>query len=153
MSMGQVIESIEREAFERATKTIERGFCIVVRESYATVVPFTTISCERATDTVPLYRVRLQSGEIEEYNETELLFSKDEQEEMCKKFNNRMAKNRKMWCKEKQKLLYADKLTEHRCSCGRLIGRFSGQAEVKCPKCGKMNVIGVENHADSGIAR
>ena len=37
-------------------------------------------------------------------------------------------------------------LTEHRCSCGRLLGRFSGQAEVKCPKCGKMNVIGVESH-------
>ena len=35
-------------------------------------------------------------------------------------------------------------LTEHRCSCGRLLGRFNGQAEVKCPKCGKMNVIGVE---------
>lgn len=33
-------------------------------------------------------------------------------------------------------------LTEHRCTCGRLLGRFSGQAEVKCPKCGKMNVIG-----------
>ena len=37
-----------------------------------------------------------------------------------------------------------DGLTEHRCSCGRLLGRFNGQAEVKCPKCGKMNVIGVE---------
>lgn len=37
-----------------------------------------------------------------------------------------------------------DKLKEHRCSCGRLLGRFSGQAEVKCPKCGKLNVIGVE---------
>lgn len=35
-------------------------------------------------------------------------------------------------------------LTEHRCFCGRLLGRFNGQAEVKCPKCGKMNVIGVE---------
>ena len=34
-----------------------------------------------------------------------------------------------------------DGLTEHRCSCGRLLGRFNGQAEVKCPKCGKMNVI------------
>ena len=32
-------------------------------------------------------------------------------------------------------------LIEHRCSCGRLLGRFNGQAEVKCPKCGKMNVI------------
>lgn len=37
-----------------------------------------------------------------------------------------------------------DNLKEHRCSCGRLLGRFSGRAEVKCPKCGKMNVVGVE---------
>lgn len=35
-------------------------------------------------------------------------------------------------------------LTEHRCPCGRLLGKFAGQAEVKCPKCGKVNVIGVE---------
>lgn len=44
-------------------------------------------------------------------------------------------------------------LTECRCTCGRLLGRFSGQAEIKCPKCGKMNVIGLENHADSCITR
>lgn len=35
-------------------------------------------------------------------------------------------------------------LTEHRCTCGRLLGRFNGQAEVKCPKCGKINRIGVK---------
>lgn len=36
-------------------------------------------------------------------------------------------------------------LKEYRCvHCGRLLGRFNGQAEIKCPKCGKMNVIGVE---------
>ena len=35
-------------------------------------------------------------------------------------------------------------LIEYRCTCGRLLRRFNGQAEVKCPKCGKMNVIGVE---------
>lgn len=40
----------------------------------------------------------------------------------------------------------SEELTEHRCSCGRLLGRFAGQAEVKCPKCGKMNVIGVEKY-------
>ena len=39
-----------------------------------------------------------------------------------------------------------DGLREYRCSCGRLLGRFNGQAEVKCPKCGKVNVIGVGNH-------
>lgn len=27
-------------------------------------------------------------------------------------------------------------LQEHRCSCSRLLGKFSGQAEIKCPKCG-----------------
>nr|DAG26590.1 MAG TPA: DNA-directed RNA polymerase [Bacteriophage sp.] len=37
------------------------------------------------------------------------------------------------------------KLYEHRCSkCNRLLGKFSGQAEIKCPKCGKINRIGVK---------
>lgn len=47
----------------------------------------------------------------------------------------------------------SSELKEHRCSCGRLLGRFNGQAEVKCPKCGKMNVIGVGKYADSGTTR
>lgn len=42
-------------------------------------------------------------------------------------------------------------LKEHRCSCGRLLGKFNGQAEVKCPKCGKMNVIGVGEDVRSKI--
>lgn len=37
---------------------------------------------------------------------------------------------------------YGKSLKEHRCTCGRLLGKFSGRAEIKCPKCGKMNVIG-----------
>lgn len=37
------------------------------------------------------------------------------------------------------------KLSEHRCSkCNRLLGKFNGQAEIKCPKCGKINRIGVK---------
>lgn len=37
------------------------------------------------------------------------------------------------------------KLHEHRCSkCNRLLGKFNGQAEIKCPKCGKINRIGVK---------
>ncbi len=36
-------------------------------------------------------------------------------------------------------------LVEHRCQrCNRLLGKFNGQAEIKCPKCGKINRIGVE---------
>lgn len=46
-----------------------------------------------------------------------------------------------------------DGLKEYRCQCGRLLGRFNGRAEIKCPKCRKINVIGVENHADSSITR
>lgn len=35
-------------------------------------------------------------------------------------------------------------LVEHRCQCcNRLLGKFNGQAEIKCPKCGKINRIGV----------
>lgn len=36
------------------------------------------------------------------------------------------------------------KLSEHRCSkCNRLLGKFNGQAEIKCPKCGEINRIDV----------
>lgn len=45
------------------------------------------------------------------------------------------------------------KLKEYRCTCGRLLGKFNGQAEIKCTKCGKMNVIGVEKLANSGVTR
>lgn len=48
-----------------------------------------------------------------------------------------------------QELEIRNELREHRCSCGRLLGRFNGQAEVKCPKCGKMNVIGVKETGKS----
>ena len=36
-------------------------------------------------------------------------------------------------------------LMDTRCSkCNRLLGKFNGQAEIKCPKCGKINRIGVK---------
>ena len=55
--------------------------------------------------------------------------------------------------KELERDDYHVPLKEYRCSCGRLLGRFNGQAEVKCSKCGKMNVIGVERNVDSCITR
>lgn len=36
-------------------------------------------------------------------------------------------------------------LIDARCiCCNRLLGKFNGQAEIKCPKCGKINRIGVK---------
>ena len=36
-------------------------------------------------------------------------------------------------------------LTDALCiKCNRLLGKFNGKAEIKCPKCGKINRIGVE---------
>lgn len=38
-----------------------------------------------------------------------------------------------------------ERLKDERCIfCNRLLGKFNGQAEIKCPKCGKINRIGVE---------
>lgn len=38
-----------------------------------------------------------------------------------------------------------NELQEHRCPCGRLLGKFVGRAEVKCYDCGRLNIIGGEN--------
>ena len=38
-----------------------------------------------------------------------------------------------------------ERLKDERCIfCNRLLGKFNGQAEIKCPKCGKINEIGVK---------
>lgn len=64
-----------------------------------------------------------------------------------------MRTGKRMICKIIDDWNKAGELQEYRCTCGRLLGKFSGRAEVKCPKCGKMNVIGGRVLADSGIAR
>lgn len=41
------------------------------------------------------------------------------------------------------KFTYGTELKEHRCKkCNRMLGKFNGQAEIKCPKCGEVNRIG-----------
>lgn len=41
--------------------------------------------------------------------------------------------------------IFNTELVEYRCQCcNRLLGKFLGQAEIKCPKCGKINRIGVK---------
>lgn len=127
MSMAEVIESIERGAFERCEK--EDNMSLV--EYAEKIAPF------------PL---------------------SDFQKELLSKYEKAEKKNlsvymtcprnvgRKFVYKVIQEWKKQNELTEHRCSCGRLLGRFNGQAEVKCPKCGKMNVIGGKgNEKDTNI--
>ena len=41
--------------------------------------------------------------------------------------------------------IFKTEMVKHRCQhCNRLLGKFNGQAEIKCPKCGKINRIGVK---------
>lgn len=38
-----------------------------------------------------------------------------------------------------------ERLKEERCIyCNHLLGKFNGQAEIKCQKCGEINRIGVK---------
>lgn len=122
MSMADVIKSIERESIQKAVNREEEMSLVEYAESIA---PF------------PLSD--FQKELIAEYEE-------------CEKKNLSLCMippinvGREFVYKVIQEWKMRNELKEHRCSCGRLLGRFNGQAEVKCPKCGKMNVIGVENH-------
>lgn len=44
--------------------------------------------------------------------------------------------------KARKELRNQTDLKEVRCeSCKKLLGKINGYAEIKCPKCGKLNVI------------
>ena len=129
MSMAEVIESIERESLQKAVK----------REEDMSLV-------EYAERIAPFPLSDFQKELIAKYEEAEkknLQLFVSYPRNVGREFVYKVIQEWKM----------RNELKEHRCSCGRLLGRFNGQAEVKCPKCGKMNVIGVENHADSSSAR
>lgn len=117
MSMAEVIENIEREAFERCVKAEDEMSLLEYAEKIA---PF------------PLSN--FQKELIAEYEEAEkqnLSLHVIPARNIGREFIYRLIQEWKM----------RNELKEHRCSCCRLLGRFNGQAEVKCPKCGKMNVI------------
>lgn len=129
MSMADVIENIEHESLQKSAE----------REGEMSLV-------EYAERIAPFPLSDFQKELIAEYEEVE---KKNLQQFISHPRNV----GREFIYKVIQEWKYRNELKEHRCSCGRLLGRFNGQADVKCPKCGKMNVIGVENHADSGITR
>ena len=120
MSMADVIKSIERESFQKA----------VNREEEMSLV-------EYAERIAPFPLSDFQKELIAEYEEAE---KKNLQPFVSHPQNF----GRAFIYKVIQEWKFRNELKEHRCTCGRLLGRFNGQAEVKCPKCGKINVIGVE---------
>lgn len=76
------------------------GYCIIIRDFTAYTVPFKTINVEYAVNTIPWYKIELPNGEIEGFNETDLIHSKEECEKMCKKLNKEMEKDREFWFSE-----------------------------------------------------
>ena len=81
-------------------RPIESGFCIVVHDFLAYVVPFRTVRVQYAYQTVPLYEVELPNGDIEEFNEFDLFTDKAKAEMECKKMNKRMKEKREFWLSE-----------------------------------------------------
>lgn len=124
MSMAKVIESIERESFERSKKLEDKMTLVEYAEKIA---PFP-----------------LSDFQKELFKKYEQCLKRDESlyvipsRNVGKEFVLRVIEE---WKRRNE-------LQEHRCLCGRLLGKFAGQAEVKCPKCGKVNVIGGIRHGD-----
>ena len=76
---------------------MDSGYCIYIKNFYATVVKFKTLSIEYAINTVPFYTIVLENGLIDERNETELVFSKEELATKAIELNKKMEKDRKHW--------------------------------------------------------
>lgn len=118
MSMSEVINSIEREAFERVTKPSEKMSLVEYAESIA---PF-----------------RLSDLQKELFEQYEQCLIKD----MSLYVSLPRCTGRSFVYVVMEEWKNRNELREYRCSCGRFLGKFSGRAEIKCPKCGKVNVIG-----------
>lgn len=121
MSMAAVIESIERDALRQAMKP----------EIEMSLVEF-------AEKIAPFPLSEFQKQLIREYEECEkrnLPLCYIPPRKAGRDFIYRLIKE---WERQYH-------LIDARCSkCNRLLGKFNGQAEIKCPKCGKINRIGVE---------
>ena len=121
MSMTAVIESIERDALRQAMKP----------EIEMSLVEF-------AEKIAPFPLSEFQKQLIREYEECEkrnLPLCYIPPRKAGRDFIYRLIKE---WERQYH-------LIDARCSkCNRLLGKFNGQAEIKCPKCGKINRIGVK---------
>ena len=121
MSMTEVIKSIEHDALQQAA----------MQNNQMSLVEF-------AEEISPFPLSEYQKELLRKYEECE----KDGKELFIGGgFRSNKAFILKLVAEWKQQ----NKLIEHRCSkCNRLLGKFNGQAEIKCPKCGEINRIGVK---------
>lgn len=78
-------------------RIIESGFCIVVRDFMAYVVPFKTKRVWHAYQTIPWYEVELPNGDVMEFNEPDLFTNKDKADKRCHEMNLRMRDDREFW--------------------------------------------------------
>lgn len=76
---------------------IKNGYCMAIYEFTAYCVPFETIEVEFSIDTVPLYTVKFPNGELREYNEFDLKYTKEQVEKMCVEMNEKLKGKRKYW--------------------------------------------------------
>lgn len=121
MSMTAVIESIERDALRQAMKP----------EIEMSLVEF-------AEKIAPFPLSEFQKQLIREYEECE-----KRNLPLCCIPPRNVGRNFIYQLIEEWKR--QNHLVDARCSkCNRLLGKFNGQAEIKCPKCGKINRIGVK---------
>ena len=122
MSMTAVIESIERDSLRQAMKP----------EIEMSLVEF-------AEKIAPFPLSEFQKQLIREYEECEkrnLPLYYIPPRNAGRDFIYRLIKE---WERQYH-------LIDARCSkCNRLLGKFNGQAEIKCPKCEKINRIGGKN--------
>lgn len=111
MSMREIIESIEREMFDRATReenNLTREFLnrkekyyIHIHSFLAEPMKYKVMGEEYAKDTVPVVTIEFENGKVQEVNLTELM-EYDTLEKCkirCEKMNKDMQKYREDWNK------------------------------------------------------
>lgn len=159
MSMAEVIESIERDAFRQATP-ISIGNNEKIECSQLEDEPVIMADSKKTADILKNCFDDKTSGiSLVEFAERIAPFPlSDLQKELLRKYEEECTKGNDVVlvqasrsCGKRFIMQVVDEwkklhqLSEHRCSrCNRLLGKFNGQAEIKCPKCGKINRIGVE---------
>ncbi len=157
MSMAEVIESIERDAFRQVTPMSvgnnEKIECsqledepVIIADSKKTADILKSCFTDKAHEMslvefaekiAPFPLSEFQKQLIREYEECEkrnLPLYYIPPRNVGRDFIYRLIEE---WERQHH-------LTDARCSkCNRLLGKFNGQAEIKCPKCGEINRIGV----------